>query len=65
MNLEKSIKFVRKNGNIIEKARLDAILWIKKPSNEVIANLGRFQNADGGFSYWVKKVSIITDTCYV
>ncbi|MFX1312394.1 MAG: prenyltransferase/squalene oxidase repeat-containing protein [Promethearchaeota archaeon] len=65
MEIEKSIKFIRKNGNIIEKARLEAILWDKKPGIEVFEEIALFQKTDGGFSYWVKEISNITDTCYI
>lgn len=65
MNLEKSFKYVIKNGNLIEKARLEAIIWGKEPNTEVLEQITQFQRADGGFSYWVKEVSNITDTCYI
>ncbi|MFX1378302.1 MAG: prenyltransferase/squalene oxidase repeat-containing protein [Promethearchaeota archaeon] len=65
MNIHKSIRFVKIHGNSIEKARLSAILRDEEPSEEVLQKLKLFQNTDGGFSYWVKEMSNITDTCYI
>ncbi|MFX0083531.1 MAG: prenyltransferase/squalene oxidase repeat-containing protein [Candidatus Hodarchaeota archaeon] len=65
MNIPKSLKYVETHGSIIEKARLSAILFNKKPSSEILAKLGALQKPDGGFSFWVKGLSNITDTCYI
>ncbi|MFX1307098.1 MAG: prenyltransferase/squalene oxidase repeat-containing protein [Promethearchaeota archaeon] len=65
MDIQKSINYIRKHGSNLEKARLSTIIWDKKPSPEVLEELASIQNPDGGFSYWVKNVSNITDTCYI
>ena len=65
MNIQKSLNYVKTHGNIVEKARLSAIIWDEKPSSEVLEELSSLQNPDGGFSYWVKGISNITDTCYI
>ncbi|MFX1596502.1 MAG: hypothetical protein ACFFBK_10625, partial [Promethearchaeota archaeon] len=65
MKIQKSINYVYTQGNVVEKARLSSILLNKKSSPEVIKDLALLQKPDGGFSYWVKNVSNITDTCYV
>lgn len=65
MEQDKSIKFIKNKGNNIEKARLEAILWDKKPKVDVLEELTLFQKTDGGFSYWVKEVSNICDTCCI
>ena len=65
MDVYKSINYVKTNGNAIERARLSTILWDEEPSLEILKNLALKQNSDGGFSYWVKEVSNICDTCYI
>jgi hypothetical protein len=65
VNIPKALKYVKKHGSIIEKARLSAILLDENPSSEVLEKLGSFQKPDGGFSFWVKDLSNITDTCYI
>ncbi|UCC20617.1 MAG: terpene cyclase/mutase family protein [Promethearchaeota archaeon] len=65
MNIQKSLKFIETQGNFIEKARLSIIIRDEKPTLDVIKKLNLMQNSDGGFSYWVKQVSNITDTCYI
>ncbi len=65
MDIKKAIDYVNTKGNIIEKARLAVILWNKKPKLDVLQKLGSLQKTDGGFSYWVKNISNICDTCYI
>lgn len=65
MNIDKAIKLVQSEGNSIEKARLDAILWNKLPQKDLLEELVKFQNLDGGFCYWVKQISNICDTIYI
>lgn len=65
VNVQKSLSYVKTYGNLVEKARLSAIIWEKKPSMEVLDELASLQKPDGGFSYWVKSISNITDTCYI
>ncbi|MFW9877550.1 MAG: hypothetical protein ACFFG0_31060 [Candidatus Thorarchaeota archaeon] len=65
MNIPKSLKYVKTYGSIIEKARLSAILQDEKPSSEVLEELASFQKPEGGFSFWVKDLSNITDTYYI
>ncbi|MFX1354399.1 MAG: hypothetical protein ACFFGP_10590 [Promethearchaeota archaeon] len=65
MNIKKAIKFVQLKGNLIEKARLETILWNKKPQKEVVKQLRALQKPNGSFSYWIKEVGNICDTIYV
>ncbi|MFX0001011.1 MAG: prenyltransferase/squalene oxidase repeat-containing protein [Candidatus Hermodarchaeota archaeon] len=65
LNIQKSLNYVKTHGTFVEKARLSAIIWDEKPTIEILEELASFQKRDGGFSYWVKNVSNITDTCYV
>jgi len=64
INMKQAIDFVYKNGNIIKKARLDAILREKKPAKSVVGKILDLQNEDGGFPYNMKKgkPSTISDT---
>jgi hypothetical protein len=65
MKVNRAIKFVQSKGKLIEKARLDAILWNKPPQEEVLEHLAKFQKPNGGFCYWIKEFSNICDTIYV
>ncbi|MFX0019859.1 MAG: prenyltransferase/squalene oxidase repeat-containing protein [Promethearchaeota archaeon] len=65
MDIEKAIKFVRSRGNLIEKARLNAILWDKPAQKEVLRKLSTFQKSDGGFCCWIKEISNLYDTIHV
>jgi hypothetical protein len=65
VDLEKAVASVKAKGNIIEQARLASILWKKKPEKKVLQKLAEMQNADGGFSYFVKGFSSVCDTAYV
>lgn len=62
--MKQAIDFVCKNGNILEKARLDVILGRKKPVKSVIRMIANLQNKDGGFPYNMEKgkPSTISDT---
>ena len=62
--MKQAIDFVCKNGNILEKARLDAILGRKKPVKSILRMIANLQNKDGGFPYNMKKgkPSTISDT---
>jgi len=64
INMKQAIDFVYKNGNIFEKARLDAILRKKKPAKSVVGKILDLQNEDGGFPYNKEKgkPSTISDT---
>lgn len=48
MNYEQAIAFVRRNGNDVERARLEVLLTGKPPSREIIARLFADQHPDGG-----------------
>jgi hypothetical protein len=65
MDLQKAISFVKLNGNLIEKARLSAVLYGQSPSTEVFSEVEKYQKPDGGFSYWCPQVSNICDTAYI
>ena len=65
MDIEKAISFVKLNGNLIEKARLSAVLHGQSPSTEVLSEIEKYQKRDGGFSYWCPQVSNLCDTAYI
>jgi len=63
--MEKAIAYVQARGNIVERARLAAILWGEPPAEAALQELAAFQKTDGGFAYWVREVSNVCDTAYV
>lgn len=65
MDTEKAIAYVRARGNVIEQARLEAILWGRPPPEAVLQELATLQRRDGGFAYWVAQVANVCDTVYV
>jgi hypothetical protein len=67
MDTEKAIAYVEAQGNIVERARLAAILWDEPPSEAVLSELAASQNPDGGFAYWLQpgQVSTVCDTAFV
>ncbi len=65
MQIEKAISYINVKGNIVEKARLAALLWDKLPPKAVLKKLVTLQKPDGGFCYWVRQTSNICDTVFV
>jgi hypothetical protein len=65
MNAKAGFRFVQSHGNILERARLEAVVWGQAPDQAVVDRLARMQDSDGGFKYWVPDVSNICDTAYV
>ena len=65
MDTENAIVYARARGNVIEKARLAAILWSQPAPEAALEELAALQKPDGGFAYWVPQVSNICDTAYV
>ena len=65
MDLEKAIARVQCRGNAVERARLAAILWEEPPPEAALRELAALQKPDGGFAYWVRKVSNICDIAFV
>jgi hypothetical protein len=65
MDVERAIAYVQAQGNVVERARLAAILWEEPPPDMVLEALAALQKADGGFAYWVPEASNISDTAYV
>jgi hypothetical protein len=65
INFDEAVSYVLQNGNIIEKARMNCILWDKSPSHDVLEELKSYQHPNGGFTYWVKEISNLCDTAYV
>jgi hypothetical protein len=51
IDIEKAAAFVYQNGDEIQKARLDAILKKRKPSDDIVKSIEELQNPDGGFPY--------------
>jgi hypothetical protein len=64
MEVEKAIAYVRARGNVIERARLGAILW-GPPPEDALQQLATLQRRDGGFAYWVPQMANMCDTAYV
>lgn len=54
-SLPQARDFVYRRGTDLEKARIDAILEKKKPSDEIIKSIEEIQNQDGGFPYMRQK----------
>ena len=61
----KTIKYVEQQGDNIERNRLKCILVGKPVKNDILDELIKMQNPDGGFSYWVKEFSTVFDTVYI
>jgi hypothetical protein len=57
MDAEKAIAYVQTHGDVVERARLAAILWNEPPSEAALQELVALQKSDGGFAYWVREVS--------
>lgn len=51
MDITKSVVFIEERGSDLEKARMEQILFGRKPKTEVIQLLTALQNNDGGFPY--------------
>jgi hypothetical protein len=65
VNIKAAIDYVKKNGNEIERNRLNSMLLEIPPPMEILDILGDMQNPDGGFSYFSEGGSTIFDTVYV
>jgi hypothetical protein len=65
VNLNQAINFVNTNGNEIEKARMKSLLLGTQPDQNIIQELTKYQNEDGGFSYFTKDISTVFDTIYI
>ena len=65
MDTEKAIAYVQAQGNVVEQARLAAILWDEPPPDVTLQELAALQKPDGCFAYWVPEVSNVCDTAFV
>jgi len=65
VDVKKAIAYVNARGDVVEKARLAAILWGHPPPEAALEKLAHLQKPDGGFAYWVPQVSNVCDTAYV
>jgi hypothetical protein len=65
VDLERAIACVQSRGDIVERARLAAILWDEPPPESALQELAALQKPDGGFAYWVREVSNVCDTAFV
>ena len=65
VNIQNAISFVKENGDEIEKTRMKCILIGEGAPNDILTELSKIQNPDGGFSYWTKGFSTVFDTIYV
>lgn len=67
VNITKAEQFVFHHGDMIEQARLAAILYGMEADDPVIRELSQMQHDDGGFGYWMpdKSFSTVCDTAYV
>jgi hypothetical protein len=65
MDIEKTVHFVKKNGNKVEQARLNYVLSNEPPSEEITTTLFAGQRLDGGWSpFWTKGYSSLDATCF-
>lgn len=65
MNFEKAIEFIRKNGDEVEQARLDYLLTLQRPAEQIVGKLFAGQRADGGWPpFWAEKYSSLDATCF-
>lgn len=65
INLDRAIKFVVKNGNLIEQARLKFIIDDQPPSGEARDQFFSSQRGDGGWSpFWAQDYSSLDATCF-
>jgi len=65
MDLEKAVSFIRREGNEVERARLDYLLIDKRPSRKVVAQLFAGQRPDGGWApFWAEDYSSLDATCF-
>jgi hypothetical protein len=55
MNLAKAVKFIKANGTVLDKYRLDFLLNKKKDDRIPLRHLRSLQDKDGGFPYNDKK----------
>lgn len=65
MDAEKAIAYVSARGDVVERARLAAILWGRPPPEAALGELANLQELGGGFACCVPQVSNVCDTAYV
>lgn len=65
MDVQRAISFIERNGDRIERARIESVVCGEPPSAEVFKQLGKLQKPDGSFAYWCPQVSNLCDTAYV
>ena len=65
VNIKAAIDYVKKNGDSIERNRLNSMLLEIPPPIEILDILTNMQNEDGGFSYFSEGGSTVFDTVYI
>jgi hypothetical protein len=65
MGVERAVVYVQSQGDVVERARLAAILWGEPPPQAALQELASLQKPDGGFAYWVPEVSNVCDTTFI
>ena len=65
MDLDKAIAYVDAQGDVVERARLGAILWGEPAPQAALGKLAGLQQADGSFAYWIPQVGNVCDTAYI
>jgi hypothetical protein len=65
VNIKKAIEFVKDKGDELEKNRLNSILLSSPASKSIQRKFREMQNSDGGFAYWTKEFSTVSDTVYM
>jgi hypothetical protein len=54
IDLEKAVAYAQSRGDVIEQARLAAILWDEPLTKAALRELAALQKPDGGFAYWMR-----------
>lgn len=67
MDYHTAVRYVQYHGDPIERARLDHVLFGRRPPKEALNALKVLQNPDGGFAYFFhnRAVSTVCDTLWI
>jgi len=65
VDVERAVAYVEAHGNVIERARLAAVLWHEPPPEAALQELAALQRPDGGFGRWMPQASDVCRTTYV
>jgi hypothetical protein len=65
MNFQKAVTFVKNQGNPVEQARLNYILYREHPPQAAVSQLFADQRPDGGWApFWADDYTSLDATCY-